>query len=132
VLATESRSFGSRLVFATGVRDWCSRLSPRLLTDALQPEPPFAVVNASRPFRFARADTFAKRRLLPNSQGLAEEQTSAFDDETVQFAVGMVRSGDSSSVHITYGIGDCVSAARDVVLSDVSALLSGRLQLDVL
>ena len=52
-------------------------------------------------------------------------------NEAVQFGVGLVRRGQEH-VRVTYGIGDCVSAMRDVAIRDVEALLSGRLQLDTL
>ena len=59
------------------------------------------------------------------------DEAAEVEREAVQFAVGMVRHGPGM-VRVTYGIGDCVSATRDVAISDVTALLSGRLQLDVL
>ena len=37
-----------------------------------------------------------------------------------------------ASVRVTYGIGDCVSATRDIALSDVADLLGGQLLLDQL
>ena len=54
-----------------------------------------------------------------------------FRDEAVQFAVGMVPHG-TGMVRISYGVGDCVTASRDVAVSDVVALLSGALLLDTL
>ena len=53
------------------------------------------------------------------------------DGEAVQFAAGMVLL-QPASVRVTYGIGDCVSATRDIALSDVADLLGGQLLLDQL
>ena len=50
----------------------------------------------------------------------------------MQFAAGMVALDDGKRLRVTYGIGDCISATRDLAIVDVAALLSGRLELDVL
>ena len=51
--------------------------------------------------------------------------------DLVQFAACMVLL-QPASVRVTYGIGDCVSATRDIALSDVADLLGGQLLLDQL
>ena len=40
---------------------------------------------------------------------------------------GMVALDDGKRLRVTYGIGDCISATRDLAIVDVAALLSGRL-----
>ena len=84
----------------------------------------------SRPFRFARADTHTTHSLL-GPTGVPAKEEAAFDGEAVQFAAGMVLL-QPASVRVTYGIGDCVSATRDIALSDVADLLGGQLLLDQL
>ena len=98
---------------------------------AVQPSPPYAITNASRPFRFAKVKDRASVQTLLGPTGVPADEAAEVEREAVQFAVGMVRHGPGM-VRVTYGIGDCVSATRDVAISDVTALLSGRLQLDVL
>ena len=103
---------------------------------ALQPAPPYAVTNVSRPFRFARLREGEAQRSLARPVPADEEE--GFRNEAVQFAAGMVPIGGGQSeappshLRVTYGIGDCISASRDVAMSDVAALLSGRLELDTL
>jgi hypothetical protein len=102
---------------------------------AIQPHPPFAVTNASRPFRFAPVGTTASDARGGGSDAQGQpadpEKLKGFLEESVQFAAGMVPL-DANTVRVSYGIGDCISATRDVAVADLLALLGGQLELDIL
>lgn len=100
---------------------------------AVERKPPYTITNVSRPFRFARVDGADARSQLGRGGVPADEQDQ-FASEAVQFAVGMVLlpGRNASMLRVTYGIGDCLSATRDLALSDVAELLAGRMQLDTL
>jgi hypothetical protein len=107
---------------------------------ALQSSAPFAITNVSRPFRFASVGTTAAdarggggggadaKGHEPNAD---PDRLKGFREESVQFAAGMVPL-DAHTMRVTYGIGDCISATRDLAVADLLALLSGQLELDIL
>ena len=91
--------------------------------------PPFAITNVSTPFRLRRASS-AERGSMLGERGAAMDP-EGYETEAVQFAAGLVQA-DGTSLLVSYGLGDCVGALRQIRVDDVAALLAGRLALDVL
>ena len=103
---------------------------------ALQPHPPYAVVNVSHPFRLRLLDanttatvhrmlgrTFAPRTAYRASRAHGRP----FEEEKIQFVSGLVRA-DEHSVLLSYGVNDCISVIRRLSLDDVDALLERQYQ----
>ena len=74
----------------------------------------------------------AETGLMRHISEQAGELDIVLSDSARECLLSLDEKYSDSTMRVTYGIGDCVSASRDVALSDVAALLSGRLQLDTL
>ena len=103
---------------------------------ALQPHPPYAVVNVSHPFRLRllNANTTATvhrmlgRTFAPRTAYRASRAHGRpFEEEKIQFVSGLVRA-DEHSVLISYGVNDCISVIRRLSLDDVDDLLERQYQ----
>ena len=92
---------------------------------ALQPTPPFRVVNVSLPFRFK---TLKDSGLYAQAVGMISRTKGAasVNDHHIQFASGLVLK-NSMTLRISYGASDCLSATRDISVLDVAAQLARTL-----
>ena len=103
---------------------------------ALEPAPPYAVVNVSHPFRLRPLPPNATRRVhamlgkafAPRAGTYRRERAHGrpFEEEKIQFVSGMLAAEDGETLRLSYGVNDCVAATRRLAVSEAVALLERR------